>query len=595
MHQTVYIDVDEEITSILDRVRQETTMDIFLVVPKGAMLLNSIINLKLLKKESEKMGKTVSIIAPNDNRAKIMIERAGIKAEDYNQAMNEQQLQKASIDKNIEIEQANKAISESVEEANQQITQGGLDVGSNSFFARSERVQLNNTVRQNQVQTNQVPQFSGGQESFRQVKEVQPAQAVGEYQKQNDNKFGYFNNHKNKVDKKKGFFIATLFKNKFLIGSIVAVIIIVLGGGGWYMANYPKLVLVVKPLSAEVDKEIKIVAKDDSTGIDVEGKIIPGEYMEISIEKTIEFDATGSKVVDENGAKAKGIVTIENSLSDKPQRLVKTTRILSKDGKLFRLTKNVIIPGMKDDKPGKLDVTVEADKPGKEFNISKGEFAIATWKSTPKGEKFKVFSSSAMTGGVTSADSKTQKVVSKTDLDVACKETLKVLDESLEGEIKKHLNPGQNMIQSSVEKEIVSNKASHLVDTIANKFSYTVVYKVKIVTFTENNVREIVEGVIQDELGKNYQLEPGFKMETKRGVVDLDKKTITIYVSVEGISWLEIDEMKLKESIVGQNSEDTKKALNRDAGIQSAEIKPSPAWSSKTPSSLDKITIEIVK
>ena len=91
MHQTVYIDVDEEITGILDRVRQETAMNIFLVVPKGAMLLDSIINLKLLKKEAEKMGKTVSIVAPNDNRARTMIERAGIKAEDYNHAMNEQQ------------------------------------------------------------------------------------------------------------------------------------------------------------------------------------------------------------------------------------------------------------------------------------------------------------------------------------------------------------------------------------------------------------------------------------------------------------------------------------------------------------------------
>jgi hypothetical protein len=633
MHQTVYIDVDEEITSILDRVRQETTMDIFLVVPKGAMLLDSIINLKLLKKESEKMGKMVSIVAPNDNRAKTMIERAGIKAEDYNQAMNEQQLQEASIDKNIETEQINKAVSESVGETSQQIAQGGLDIGSNSFFAKGGQAQGNNTPGQNQAQARQSAQSLGKQESFRQVNETQPVQqqqnaphqssmigqsqaggiqpspGAGEYPRQgdgnnkeisnnysqSDSKLSYFNNHKQEIAKEKGGVIATLFKNKFLIGSIIAIGIILLGGGGWYIANYPKLTLVIKPLSKNVDKEIKLIARDDSTSINIDDKIIPGEYMEISLEKTIEFDATGSKVMDKNGAKAKGTVTIENSLSDKPQRLVKTTRVLSKDGKIFRLTKDIMVPGIKDDKPGKIEVTVEADKPGKEFNVDKGEFVIAAWKGTPKGEKFKVLSSNAMTGGITSADSKTQKVVSETDLDTARKETLKVLDESLEEEIKKRLNPGQSMVQSSVEKEIISNKASHLADTIANKFTYTVVYKVKVMAFVERDVREIVEGVIQEEVGKNYRLEPDFKIETKRGVVDLDKKTITVYVDVEGTSKFEIDEIKLKESIAGQNSEDTKKALNRDAGIQSAEIKPSPAWSSKAPSNLDKITIEIVK
>lgn len=639
MHQTVYIDVDEEITSILDRVRQETTMDIFLVVPKGAMLLDSIINLKLLKKEAEKMGKVVSIVAPNDNRARTMIERAGIKAEDYNYAMNEQQLQKASIDKNVETEQINKAVSESVRETSQQISQGGLDVGSNSFFAKGRQPQVNNLANQSQTPAKpdvQPINSSGGQESFsqsRQAQSVQPAQSAhqgnsypndivrqsqaegvqssppeGGYQDQNsrngeanntysqdNSRLDYFNGHKNEVTKEEGSSVSTLFKNKFLIIGVIGIVVVLLGAGGWYMANYPKLVLVIEPLSKDVDKEIKLVAKDDTTDINIEDKIIPGEYMEISLEKTIEFDATGSKVVDKNGAKAKGTVTIENSLSGKPQRLVKTTRILSKDGKLFRLTQDVMVPGMKDDNPGKIDATVEADKPGKEFNIGKGEFQIAAWKGTPKGEKFKVSSSSAMTGGVTSADSKTQKVVSKTDLDTARKETLKALDESLDEEIRKRLNPGQSMVQSSVEKEVVSNKASHLADTIANKFSYTVVYKVKVMAFTESDVREIVEGVIQGEIGKNYQLEPGFKMETKRGVVDLDKKTITVYVDVEGISKFEIDETKLKESIAGKNSEDTRSALSKDVGVQSAEIRPSPSWSSKAPSSLDKITVEIVK
>ncbi len=627
MHQTIYIDVDEEITSILDRVRQESTMNIFLVVPKGAMLLDSIINLKLLKKESEKMGKVVSIVAPNDDRAKTMIERAGIKAEDYNQTMNEQQLQAASTEGTVGVNQINKVVTETVGEAEEQIIQGSLDVGSNSFFAKNNQHKNINTVTQNQQESNQAHITSDSQKLLNsQVQSVQPvaqqnvtkeqehasnaqfAAIDNNYQKQNeksgvnseflqDNKFNYFKEKQSSVENTsiKKSSRKSFFGNKFLIIIIGLVIIALIGGGGWCIVNYPKLTLAIKPLSEKVDKEMKIVAKSGIDSVDIENKIIPGEYMEIPLEKTIEFDATGSKVVDKNGAKARGTVTIENTLSDKPQRLVKTTRILSKDGKLFRLSKDIMVPGMKGDEPGKIDVTVEADKPGKDFNIDKSEFVIVAWKGTPKGDKFKVYSNNAMAGGITSADSKTRKVVSKKDLDMARKETLRALDESLEDEIKKRLNPGQKVVQSSIEKEIVSNKASHLVDTTADKFSYTVVYKIKVMAFMEDDVRKVVEGIIKNKLGIHYQLESDFAIETKRGVVDLDKKTITIYVDVMGISWFKINEDKIKESIAGKNSEEVAKVLNRDLGIESAEMIPSPSWSSKVPTNLDKITIEIIK
>ena len=628
MHQIVYIDVDEEITSILDRIRQEVAVDIFLVVPKGAMLLNSIINLKLLKKETEKMGKTVSIVAPNDNRAKVMIERAGIKAEDYNQAMNEQQLQEASINI-IKTAHINKAIEDSVGETSQQITQEEFNVGSRSFFGNNKQTQINPSFNSGQVhEENQSENYLSNQQrianssplqfsrsnhyqnnahqkeqavlnngQYQEIKNQQISQSTGGHingHSQKDNRFNYFNKQGSTQVQGTHSGKKSLFRSKILLLAISCIGIILLGGVGWYITNYPKLKLTIKPLSKEIDKEIKIIAKDSITKVNVEDKIIPGEYTEISLEKTMEFNTTGEKVVDKKGAKAKGMVTIENSFSDKPQRLVRTTRIISKDGKLFRLSKDVLVPGMKDNIPGKVNVPVEADKPGKEFNIDKGAFVIAAWKGTPKGDKFKVSSSESMKGGVTSADSKTQKVVSKNDLDRARKETIKALDASLEEEIKKRLNLGQKVVLSSVEKEILSSKASHLVDTIADKFTYTTVYKIKMIVFEEADIKKVVSVVIQKEIGEEYQLEPNFKIDINRGVADLNKKTVTIYVDVEGTSHFKINTIKLKEEIVGKNAESVKKSLNRDAGIQSAEIKLSPAWSSKAPSKTDKITIEIV-
>lgn len=59
---TIYIDADEEITAVIDKLRQESATTISIVVPKGAALLQSVVNLKLLKKEADEHGKDIALV-----------------------------------------------------------------------------------------------------------------------------------------------------------------------------------------------------------------------------------------------------------------------------------------------------------------------------------------------------------------------------------------------------------------------------------------------------------------------------------------------------------------------------------------------------
>ena len=84
MHQTFYIDIDEEITSIVDRLRSAQSGglgEVVIVVPKRALLIQSIVNLRLLKKEADNMGVSLSIVT-QDNLGKVLIEKAGIMCRD---------------------------------------------------------------------------------------------------------------------------------------------------------------------------------------------------------------------------------------------------------------------------------------------------------------------------------------------------------------------------------------------------------------------------------------------------------------------------------------------------------------------------------
>ena len=80
MHQTFYIDIDEEITSIVERLRKAKAKEVVIVVPKRALLIQSIVNLKLLKKEAENLKKEI-ILVTQDKLGKMLIEKTGILVE----------------------------------------------------------------------------------------------------------------------------------------------------------------------------------------------------------------------------------------------------------------------------------------------------------------------------------------------------------------------------------------------------------------------------------------------------------------------------------------------------------------------------------
>jgi hypothetical protein len=603
MHQTIYIDVDEEITSILDRIRQEKVIEIYLVVPKGAMLINSIINLKLLKKESEGMGKNVTIVAPNDKRSRNIIERSGIRVEEYNEQINKSSLKTSTLNNQVTTENIHQASTKAAEETQQQIKEEA-DLGSTSFFGNNRN---NSTLsREINLSKHQIDEEIGEKETVlkRAIPLTDQSSLAPSKQNFENKESNYFNgssggNHntvvssKNKHEQSNHF----ILRYKFLLIGVILLGISLLGGASWFFANYPKLEIVVYPLKKEINKEVKIIAQDEVDDIDVENKIIPGEYLEMSLEKTMEFEATGSKVVDKNASQAEGVVTIYNYFSEKPQPLIKTTRVLSKkDKKLFRLTKSIVVPGMVGEEPGKIEVTVQADKPGKDFNIDADSFTIEGFKSKPeKYKKFKVTSTSSMTGGAKSANAQTKNIVTKNDLDTARKKTIESLDDSAIIEIKKRLNSNQEVIEDSINKEVVSSKSSHLKNSITDKFSYTVVYKVKLIVFNRDDISQIVAKTVPEDLKQDYKLDQNFRIELKRGIIDLDKKSLTIYADVSGMTWFDVDKDQLKQAIAGTTGEITKQALNRDAGVDVAELKPSPTWLNKTPKDLNKIKIKIIR
>ena len=84
MVHPLYIAPDEEIISVIARLRAMEEPEVTLVFPKTSSVTQSIINLKLLAREGEKLQKQIVIVSQSEN-ARNLAEKLGFTTLPYTQ------------------------------------------------------------------------------------------------------------------------------------------------------------------------------------------------------------------------------------------------------------------------------------------------------------------------------------------------------------------------------------------------------------------------------------------------------------------------------------------------------------------------------
>ncbi len=153
---------------------------------------------------------------------------------------------------------------------------------------------------------------------------------------------------------------------------------------------------------------VKIVAHGENVTVDdalilakqVRAGALPLKTIKLSLEDTIKVPATTKQQV---AQKASGEIVIYNAFDTKPQELVTRTRFETGDGKVYRLTQDVVVPGftLENSKktPGSLVATVQASLPGKDYNLGLQDFTLPAFKGTPRYSAIYARSKTPLTGG----------------------------------------------------------------------------------------------------------------------------------------------------------------------------------------------------
>ncbi|MFH1473012.1 MAG: hypothetical protein ABIF06_01180 [bacterium] len=363
-----------------------------------------------------------------------------------------------------------------------------------------------------------------------------------------------------------------------IIAILVAVFAVLSLFRGGTLAYMPKFVAL------SFDRDAYVATKTGDGGLLY-------SVVKLSADKSGTVSASGQEEV---SRKASGTIVVYNDASTASQQLVEKTRFEAVNGKVYRIDKNVTIPGKKivngQSQPGSLEVTVYADEAGDTYNQGLTDFTIPGFKGSSKYKTIYARSKTAMTGGFVGLAPK----ISDENLAKARTELRIALESGLMNEARAQV-PDDFILISALS----SITYDDLPETGSEKNSATV------------NVRGNLYGVMfkKSDLSKQLGMkkttlspEDNVTMETFEtltfvfsGTAPTDLLTSDqIKFEVTGnanLVW-NTDENALRADLVGRGKKDVQSIVNNYPGIKTADVTIRPFWKGSFPDELTKITIK---
>jgi len=513
----LYLEIDEEITSVIDRLKKTAETDIHLVVPKEAALLQSIVNLKLLKRQADTLGKQIQIIT-HDKVGRNLAEQVGIH----------------SVSRAGGPAGAPQNLPEKLEEPDIQ------------YKEKEPVIQETKEVVFKKEAVDKKPEPSAGS----QKDELKADTAEKPVQKQKTKdlvpKFPY----------KKFFLIA--------LASLIA-----LSGLLFIFLPMTKVGLRVVAETKDIKADITIdgSVKDN----DNEKKIVSGNIISAEKDVTKTYQATGKKNI---GKKASGTITVNNTYSTIPQTLVAGTRFQT-NGLVFKTQSDVNVPGYQDlgggnIKAGQADVSAIAESPGDDYNIGASSFRVVVFSGTAKYDKITGTSSGSMTGGTT----KEVRIITATDISNAQSSFDKDAKEEIRKEGQDKLGENEVLDEKAIKVEADNISFSKSAGSEADDFTGSAKVKFTGISYSKDDISRMLLEDFKSKMGDNKQIFEDKINDINVSINNVDFKAGTIEAEATATVHLgtKIDENQLKDEIKGSSEQKAREYLEGLEGVESVDI-----------------------
>lgn len=358
--------------------------------------------------------------------------------------------------------------------------------------------------------------------------------------------------------------------------SFVALTIVIVFVALWFSSVRATVLLTVTRQPTEVRTEVR-VARVPEQG-ELVGRIVQAMFEEVQ-EFTVK-EGAGRSVQ----GTATGMVRIHNDRSS-DQPLVKTTRLLTSDGRLYHISEGVTVPA-----GGSVDVEAYSDEQGAKYDFSEKKRFTIPGLSEVLQEYVYAESISPFTGGETIVRALTEEDVNR----AAESFQIDVLEQA-KGTLQQEAGNG-GFTDAVYLVNVESKNTSVAVGEEADSFLMSMKLNVTGVFYSGVDMESIVREQVRDRVpeGRKIVSQGPIKMDFEITDVDVSAEKAEIRVNAEVLTKVtSADNLVSKEAIIGLPVEDAEYQLEQVSGIEEAEITVRPGWVRRLPTLKDHVTIKV--
>jgi hypothetical protein len=539
----IYLDVDDEITAIIDKVEAAKEKIVALVLPKRAAMLQSIVNMRLLKRSAAADGKSVVLIT-SEHALMPLAGAAGI-----------------HVAKNL---QSKPEIPLSPHGGGEEALNSD-EVLDSEPDEEPQKLDYNSSVGALAAANDEPESIDLDDED---EKAATPAAA-----------------HPHKPSKGKGLSVPNFDRFRVLLiaggVALVALIIFLILA----VTVLPKATVTIKTTSTPVSLDMDVTASGTAKSLDEAKKIIPSILKTSDQTSNQQVNATGQQ---NNGEKASGTVTFSTTnvsicaSGAEPISLPAGTGVTS-NGVGFITQDNVFLGRKGGNCALEDDVKVIAQSAGTKSNVN-GSFNVPGHSNV---------SASGTTSGGTDNNI---TILTQQDIEGAKAKITSEASDKFSKDFQKQLSDQGLYVLSSTlkvgEPQVTSTPA---VGQQASTAAVNIKITYSVIAVQKTNLEQLVSNALNKKVDQKKE-----KLSDKDVLKDLtitvqnqqpNSPNATLSLSKDTTAVPIIDEDNIKEALKGKKENQIKQYLLTYPGVKDVDVKFSPFWVSSAPGKTSKIKL----
>ena len=540
----IYIDVDDEITAIIDKVKDSDKKIVALVLPKRAAVLQSIVNMKLLKRATTEAKKNLVLITSESG----LLPLAGTVGLHVAKSLNT----KPEVPESPTPLSAKPDVIDEVDEdlpLDSTRTVGELS-GLSASTEDDETIELDD-------------------------EEPEGAEST------NDGKAKKFKNRKFKIPNFNKFRVLLLLSG-------VGVLLLVMVGYAAVVV-WPKAKITIKTNSEAVDSSVVLTLKTGAdTKLDAEKAIIKAQIQEVKKTITQDVPTTGQQ---NNGEKATGTVEMTTKDCSAPYSVsaVAAGTGVSANGRTYITDQKANFSPTTFDfgtscwnyKASGIGITAQSG--GAASNTGSATFTVSGRSDV------------TATGSASGGTDNIVKVVSQADIDSAKQKITEQDTKPIALELKNALI-GRSLyaMDSTLSVGAPETKLSAELNAPADTLTVTQTINYSMFGVMQTELEQIIEASVKDKVDTNKQTITDFGLDEAvfsiQGVT-ADGASVSMQATV--VAGADLNPEAIKKQVAGKKAGGAKDIIMANPGVTDVNVEYSPFWVGAIPKRIDKITVVI--